>query len=218
MRILFLLFPFLWCSCNNQYHLFQVASENAVQAENGMFSFANEDIQINYDFWSYGGTVWIEVINIGDENLRVYIAESGLVVNGRQMPHLTKQDIVLATENVDFEPKIRVQLNPGERYAFESYPIRQNKWNFPNRTDEVDFTSESSPIKVESYLRYEKRSSFGDQNTLKNQFWASNIERTSRSNFRQKEQQYASGSYFFVFKDYSQFWLNLALALIEIYV
>ena len=76
MRILFLLFPLFLCSCSSKYHLFQVESKDAEQAENGMFSFANEDLQVNYDFWSFGGTVWIEIINIGEENVRVDIAES----------------------------------------------------------------------------------------------------------------------------------------------
>jgi len=218
MRILFLLFPLFLCSCNNKYHLFQVASKEAAQAENGMFSFANEDLQVNYDFWSFGGTVWIEIINIGEENIRVYIAESYLLVNGRKSPHLTQEDIVLATRDSNFEPKVRVQLVPYERYTFETYPIRLSKWAFPRKVEELSFSEESSPINIESYLVYESRRNFGSRDTLKNEFWTSNIERTNKSDFKQKEQEYASNSHFFIFKDYTQFWMNVLLALLEISV
>ncbi|MEM6697315.1 MAG: hypothetical protein AAF806_25215, partial [Bacteroidota bacterium] len=218
MRILYLLFPLFLCSCSSKYHLFQVASNDAEQAENGMFSFANEDLQVNYDFWSFGGTIWIEIINIGDENMRVDIAESYLLINGRKTPHLTQEEIVFASRESNFEPKVRVQLAPYERYTFETYPIRLNQWNFPSKMDEVAFGEENSPIKIESHLIYQTRSDFKNSKTLKNEFWTSNIERTKAREFKQKEQEYASSSHFFVFKDYTQFWVNFILAVLEISV
>ena len=84
--------------------------------------------------------------------------------------------------------------------------------------DEVAFGEETSPIKVESHLIYQTRRDISSSKTLKNKFWTSNIERAKQRDFKQKEQEYASSSHFFVFKDYTQFWVNFILAVLEISV
>lgn len=82
-KILSLLMVLALASCSAPYH--QIATIGSAQmkvSEDGRFSYSENDITVDYDFWSKYGKVGFVVTNNTKEDIYIDLSRSFLIVNG----------------------------------------------------------------------------------------------------------------------------------------
>ncbi|HQX31501.1 MAG: hypothetical protein IPH21_07460 [Flavobacteriales bacterium] len=66
------------CASSKVYQVFEASSEN-VSTSNGFYVYENDDVQVMYDFWGYGGRVAFRLTNKTDAPLTIDWTKSHLV-------------------------------------------------------------------------------------------------------------------------------------------
>ncbi|MEM1325082.1 MAG: hypothetical protein AAGI23_03960 [Bacteroidota bacterium] len=215
--ILLILLPFLCCQCaTSKYDIFKVESVDAQRDNDGRFVSERPYLKVEYDYWSYGGVVWMRATNTSDADLWLYIDNSGLEVNNKSLPHMSAEEIFLALRDRNFYPQPKVKLSPKQTYVIESYPIQAKRWNYKGEEPPLYYESTNSPLRIKSKWTIARG---GDQNTMLSiydEFYVSSIERIPRQTFKQQEDWLASDMHFYFFKDYRQLWAEVALELVGI--
>ena len=82
-NILFLMsLTCLMWSCSSNYFQICKVSSNLPTSSSGAYTFTNEDIDIQYDFWSYGGNICFTIKNKTNEIIYIDLSKSFLIKNG----------------------------------------------------------------------------------------------------------------------------------------
>jgi hypothetical protein len=212
--LLFALLPFFFCQCaTSKYDVFRVDSIEAQRDEDGRFVVERPYLKLEYDYWSYGGIVWMRATNVSDSELWLYIDESGLEVNGKLLPHMTTEEVFMALRDRNFYPQPKVKLAPKATYVLESYPIQPKRWKYKGEEPPLYYGSTDSPLRVKSKWTIAR----GDKNTMLSiydEFYVSSIDRIHRRDFKQQEIALANDMHFYFFRDYRRFWAEVAIEVI----
>lgn len=200
----------------SKYDVFQLDSEDTWQNDEAMFFSERPFLKIQYDYWQYGGSIWMKITNTGYDGIWVSIEESGFLINDEFQPHLLPQEAIYARSDISFYPRPKVHLPPQQSYAFESYPIQTKKWKFKKSGDYMVYDESSSPLKLKIKWVISDDKQMSNKRTLYDNFWLSRVEKMKASEFKERENALAFDNHFFYFRDYRPFWREFAVEVLGI--
>lgn len=79
--LLFLLFTVMLTSCTTVYQVFETDSDNA-KLKNDLYTYENNDLLINYNFWAEGGQVSFKINNKTESPIYIDWDKSHFISNG----------------------------------------------------------------------------------------------------------------------------------------
>lgn len=218
MRTKYLIFfclPFLFVQCmTSRYDVFQLDSTDTWQNDEAMFFSERPFLKIQYDYWQYGGSVWTKITNTSEDDVWLFIEESGIYVNDDYQPHLFPHEISYARRHVDFFPRPMVHLPPQQSYSLETYPIQTKKWKFTKNADLMLYNENNSPLKLKMKWVIADDKQMLNKRILHDHFWLSRVEKMKPRDFKEQEKALAFDNHFFFFKDYRPFWREFAVEML----
>ncbi|MBD5320620.1 MAG: hypothetical protein HDS07_07020 [Bacteroides sp.] len=183
------------CSCNPKpyYQICTVASDlpkNSAEA----FIYTDNQLKIEYDFWSNGGSIQFTVTNQSNEMINLDLSKSFCIKNGVAFDYFrnrlssssstsTFAEITTSTSSsVAYFEKSIVSIPPHSSKVLKEYNFANSHfedcdlYEKPSKNEEssLSFTSSNSPVNVENYITYTVGEN-STEHTVINNFFISNI-------------------------------------------
>lgn len=222
----------LLSSCMQGYQVYVIESDDAGFENRQIYSCENEDLTIDYDFWSDGGTMLFNIYNRQDDTMFIHMKNSRLVANQEAFfyylddlnPSLELPD---SNNSLSYSPYLRfdpiVSIPPGENRWFEGFPVAIDWYKIrqSNQSHSQSFTKNDSPVVFQNVLSYSSHRYWGTKE-IKNEFWISMVKQASNSRFKiMAESDLNKGNKFYVSRKLArgdqrnEFWLDLGLSVLE---
>lgn len=82
----------MWSCSSNYFQLCKVSSDLPTSSS-GAYQYTNQDVEIQYNFWSYGGKIYFSIKNNTDNALYIDLSKSFLIKNGNAYDYFLNRTI-----------------------------------------------------------------------------------------------------------------------------
>jgi hypothetical protein len=215
-RIIIIGFVLSICACKPIYQVMEIDSNEVIKSDS-TFSYSNDDLIINYNFWSENGIISINIYNKSENPIYIDWNRSHLIFNELSMEYWNEaEDTQLITEvsqstflsgnnaflkksvnlSSSISPKKIIHLPPQSyihiaKYLISTSPYWTCDYNLKYKKSKIvntkKFTSKNSPIVFRNYLTYSSNEEFDSLKIIDNDFYVNTMHFMKEKFFLGKE-------------------------------